>query len=119
PRIETPSPQWMSLEISRRAAKEQRVNTATRGPDHFSCISFTGTSISCKIETTRCALSVPFDADKDAPQPMMKRLVQPEILDSLPHHHPAVAANRRDLFLINRIMGNFRWIGSALKLHLA
>lgn len=45
----------------------------------------------------------------------MKRLVQPEILDSLPHDHPDAAANRRDLFLVNWVMGNFHWIGSTLK----
>lgn len=39
----------------------------------------------------------------------MKRLVQPEILDSLPEGHPDAVANRRDLRLINAIMGNFRW----------
>lgn len=39
----------------------------------------------------------------------MKRLVQPEILDSLPENHPDAAANRRDLRLINSLMGNYRW----------
>jgi hypothetical protein len=39
----------------------------------------------------------------------MKRLVQPEILDSLPETHPDAVANRRDLRLINGIMGNYRW----------
>jgi hypothetical protein len=39
----------------------------------------------------------------------MKRTVQPEILDSLPENHPDALANRRDLQLINSIMGNYRW----------
>lgn len=44
----------------------------------------------------------------------MKRSVQPEILDSLPENHPDAVANRRDLRLINGIMGNFRWFRRAL-----
>jgi hypothetical protein len=39
----------------------------------------------------------------------MQRTVQPEILDSLPRDHPDALHNRRDLRVINRIMGNFRW----------
>jgi len=39
----------------------------------------------------------------------MQRTVQPEILDSLPPDHPAALHNRRDLRVINRVMGNFRW----------
>lgn len=39
----------------------------------------------------------------------MKRLVEAEILDSLPENHPDAIANRRDLRLINTIMGNLRW----------
>lgn len=39
----------------------------------------------------------------------MKRVVQPEILDSLPRDHPDAIANRRDLRLINALMGNYRW----------
>lgn len=44
----------------------------------------------------------------------MKRLVQPEILDSLPQDHPDAVANRRDLQLINRIMGNPAWFEKTL-----
>jgi hypothetical protein len=44
----------------------------------------------------------------------MKRLVQPEILDSLPQDHPDAIANRRDLRLINGIMGNYRWFARTL-----
>lgn len=39
----------------------------------------------------------------------MHRELQPEILDSLPRHHPDAIHSRRDLRLINRIMGNTRW----------
>lgn len=39
----------------------------------------------------------------------MLRTVQPELLDSLPPDHPDALHNRRDLRLINRLMGNFRW----------
>ncbi|MEX2381853.1 MAG: hypothetical protein WD490_05690 [Opitutales bacterium] len=44
----------------------------------------------------------------------MKRLVQPEILDSLPQDHPDAKANRRDLRLINRVMGNYSWFRDRL-----
>lgn len=44
----------------------------------------------------------------------MKRLVQPEILDSLPQDHPDAKANRRDLRLINRVMGNYAWFAKRL-----
>lgn len=40
----------------------------------------------------------------------MPRTIQPEILDSLPPHHPDAMHNRRDLRLTNRLMGNHRWI---------
>lgn len=49
----------------------------------------------------------------------MKRIVQPEILDSLPQDHPDAAANRRDLRLINGIMGNSRWFERTLSARLA
>lgn len=49
------------------------------------------------------------------PSVPMKRLVQPEILDSLPEGHPDAAANRRDLRLINRVMGNYLWLRSRLQ----
>ncbi len=42
------------------------------------------------------------------------REVRPEILDSLPQDHPDALRNRRDLRLINLLMGNFRWIGRNL-----
>ncbi len=39
----------------------------------------------------------------------MLRQLQPELLDSLPPHHPDAIRSRRDLRLINRVMGNTRW----------
>src|SRR5258708_27345503 len=44
----------------------------------------------------------------------MLRTVQPELLDTLPFDHPAARANRRDLRLINAIMGNHRWLRGQL-----
>jgi SAM-dependent methyltransferase len=44
----------------------------------------------------------------------MKRYVEPEILDALPADDPAAIASRRDLRLINRIMGNTRWLRQTL-----
>lgn len=40
----------------------------------------------------------------------MKRAVRPEILDTLPRDDPEARRSRRDLVLINRLMGNERWI---------
>jgi hypothetical protein len=45
----------------------------------------------------------------------MQRHVQPEILDSLPAEDPAAIASRRDLRLINTIMGNTRWLRRTLR----
>lgn len=39
----------------------------------------------------------------------MERRLIPELLDSLPHDHPDALHNRRDLRLINALMGNARW----------
>ena len=39
----------------------------------------------------------------------MHRTLQPELLDSLPPDHPDALHNRRDLRLINHLMGNYRW----------
>ena len=44
----------------------------------------------------------------------MRRKVEAEILDSLPENHPDAIANRRDLRLINTIMGNPRWFSREL-----
>jgi hypothetical protein len=44
----------------------------------------------------------------------MERIVQAEILDQLPPCNMDAIASRRDLRTINGLMGNFRWIHSAL-----
>jgi hypothetical protein len=44
----------------------------------------------------------------------MNRECTPELLDSLPHDHPDAIHNRRDLRLINRIMGNRSWFERTL-----
>jgi hypothetical protein len=40
----------------------------------------------------------------------VQRVVEPEILDTLPPEDPAAVASRRDLRLINGLMGNHRWL---------
>lgn len=45
---------------------------------------------------------------------MNTRRVQPELLDSLPFHHPDAIRSRRDIRLINGLMGNFRWLRGQL-----
>jgi hypothetical protein len=45
----------------------------------------------------------------------MKRVCAPEILDSLPADDPRAVASRRDLRLVNALMGNFRWIRRRLE----
>src|SRR5882672_8751466 len=45
---------------------------------------------------------------------MMQRTLQPELLDSLPPQHPDARHSRRDLRVINRIMGNHRWFERTL-----
>jgi 2-polyprenyl-3-methyl-5-hydroxy-6-metoxy-1,4-benzoquinol methylase len=44
----------------------------------------------------------------------MPRTLHPELLDSLPPDHPDAVHSRRDLRLINRIMGNHRWFARTL-----
>lgn len=41
---------------------------------------------------------------------MLPRVLQAELLDSLPADHPAAHHNRRDLRLTNALMGNHRWL---------
>ncbi|MCU0753184.1 MAG: hypothetical protein MUC40_09220 [Akkermansiaceae bacterium] len=41
---------------------------------------------------------------------MKSRIVEPEILDHLPHDDPAARRSRLDLRRINFLMGNERWI---------
>lgn len=47
----------------------------------------------------------------------MRRVVKPEILDSLPPSDPAAQRSRRDLRRINALMGNGKWMEGALDLH--
>lgn len=42
------------------------------------------------------------------------RLVQPELLDSLPHDAPPALRSRRDLRIINRLLGSEAWFRTAL-----
>ena len=44
----------------------------------------------------------------------MQRQLQPELLDSLPADHPDALHNRRDLRLVNLVMGNHRWLARTL-----
>src|SRR5581483_8821352 len=44
----------------------------------------------------------------------MQRILEPELLDSLPPDHPDALHNRRDLRLTNRIAGTHRWFGRVL-----
>ena len=48
---------------------------------------------------------------------MPTRIVQPELLDALPHDHPEARHNRRDLRLTNVFMGNHRWLARILRAH--
>lgn len=45
----------------------------------------------------------------------MKRLVEPELLDDLPHDDPHAVASRRDIARINRLMGNGQILLNALR----
>lgn len=47
----------------------------------------------------------------------MPRTIQPELLDSLSPQHPDALHNRRDLRVINRLMGNLRWVEQTLAAH--
>jgi hypothetical protein len=47
---------------------------------------------------------------------MKTRIVEPELLDHLPHDDPAARRSRRDLRRINFLMGNERWILRTLHL---
>ena len=47
----------------------------------------------------------------------MKRLVLPEILDSLPEDDVEAVSNRKDLRRINMLMGNYGWIASQVRAH--
>lgn len=45
----------------------------------------------------------------------MQRTLQPELLDSLPPDHPDALHNRRDLRIINGLMGTHRWLERTLR----
>ena len=47
----------------------------------------------------------------------MHRRLEPELLDSLPPDHPDAIHSRRDLRLINRVMGNAPWFEKTLAGH--
>jgi SAM-dependent methyltransferase len=47
----------------------------------------------------------------------MQRRVEPEILDSLQPDHPEAVRNRRELRLVNRIMGNAAWFIRGFEKH--
>ncbi len=44
-----------------------------------------------------------------------ERVITPEILDGLDASDPAARRSRKDLRVINAMMGNFRWVGKALR----
>ncbi|MEO0415982.1 MAG: methyltransferase domain-containing protein [Verrucomicrobiota bacterium] len=46
---------------------------------------------------------------------MKARKLTPEILDSLAPDHPDAIRSRRDLRMINLLMGNFSWMGDRVK----
>lgn len=48
----------------------------------------------------------------------MQRQVQPELLDTLPADDPAALRSRRELRLINAIMGNHRWLAREVRRHI-
>ncbi|MEM9237874.1 MAG: class I SAM-dependent methyltransferase [Verrucomicrobiota bacterium] len=47
----------------------------------------------------------------------MERVIEPEIIDSLAPDHPMALRSRRDLRMINFVMGNERWIRKQVALH--
>jgi hypothetical protein len=44
----------------------------------------------------------------------MQRILEPELLDSLPPNHPDALHNRRDLRLTNLVLGTHRWLERTL-----
>lgn len=46
---------------------------------------------------------------------MNTRVVEPELLETLPDDHPDAIRGREDLLLVNGIMGNHRWIERTLQ----
>ncbi len=50
---------------------------------------------------------------------MMQRVVEPEILDNLPHDDPHAVRSRRDLRLVHFLMGNESWLLRVMNHHAA
>ena len=48
---------------------------------------------------------------------MEKRVLAPEILDSLPHDHPDALESRGDIRFLNSVMGSFFWLRNRLEEH--
>lgn len=48
---------------------------------------------------------------------MQHRVLEQELLDTLPHDDPDALASRQDIEVINQIMGSFRWIQRQLREH--
>ncbi|MEM9227476.1 MAG: hypothetical protein AAGA45_05870, partial [Verrucomicrobiota bacterium] len=48
---------------------------------------------------------------------MRERIIKPEILDSLPQGHPDAEKNRRDIYLLGRLSGNYARAASLLLQH--
>ena len=49
------------------------------------------------------------------PKDNPRRVVLPELLDELPHDSPAARASRRDLLIINRLLGSTQWFRRTLR----
>ncbi|MGF1484955.1 MAG: class I SAM-dependent methyltransferase [Opitutales bacterium] len=47
----------------------------------------------------------------------LERIVEPELLDTLPHDHPDALHNRRDLRIFNGLARNFVWLAGQLERH--
>lgn len=48
---------------------------------------------------------------------MRNRVLQPELLDMLPHDAPEAVRAREEMLLVNAIMGNHRWIQRMIRRH--
>jgi hypothetical protein len=49
----------------------------------------------------------------------MERVIEPEIIDGMDPDHPMAVRSRRDLRMINFVMGNERWIRTQVRAHRA
>ncbi|MDZ4287872.1 MAG: hypothetical protein U0984_07930 [Prosthecobacter sp.] len=48
---------------------------------------------------------------------MIQRIIQPELLETLANEDPDAVLGRRDLRIVNLVMGNHRWITRVLRRH--